>query len=225
MKTKLMLAALLLLGPFAPGIFADQLVYNGGFEYPDTTYGAKPDGWNTSGSDVLTIKTFASLIEPSVFPEPHSGVRMAVMSNSGIHDSDLWQIVDFTGYSTATLSFSFRYEGIQLSDDQIGQDLAQVYIGEWLLGEAPIDIDNVNEYFLSGWMPVSLPFNVTGLGEQSLRFHLQNAAPYGEELQKTAIFLDDVSIEAAAIPEPTSLWLLGSGLAIFGLAAWRRRQQ
>ena len=36
--------------------------------------------------------------------------------------------------------------------------------------------------------------------------------------------LDNIVVETDAIPEPTSLLLLGTGLGVIGLAAWRRRK-
>ena len=51
-----------------------------------------------------------------------------------------------------------------------------------------------------------------GTGSDVIKFAGRNA--------NASYFLDDVSV--AAVPEPATLFLLGSGLA--GLAAWRRRQ-
>jgi len=131
-------------------------------------------------------------------------------------------------------SFWWLYDAVDLNEPDSGVDKFQVLIGDGqsfldTIWEAPIDIDPANNHIVSQWKFVTLSGDVSDLEQVTFTFRLRNFYPNGEGNfndtdfgQFTAVYLDDVSINA--VPEPTSLILLSTGLGVIGLADWRRRK-
>ena len=55
---------------------------------------------------------------------------MVNLAPGGLGSEEIWQEVDFTGYSLATLSFWWRYEAIDYDDQDNGRDAIEVFVGD-----------------------------------------------------------------------------------------------
>jgi hypothetical protein len=233
----------------SPNAQANQLVLNGGFESitppPEGSFNmdwAKPNSW------ITTAQAFSNpeLSYPygpfsnSLTIEPNSGDRMGVLAPGGLNSNAMWQTVNFSGWSSATLSFWWRVQALDFDEADVGQDRLQVLIAQnfnetnpnptWTtIWNSSLSI-NPNIWVVSDWAFVSIPLNVAGWELTTFKFNLINSGVNGGEYgnwenltgQATTVFLDDVSIEA--VPEPTSLLLLCTGLGAMGLAGWRKRK-
>ncbi len=102
---------------------------------------------------------------------------MVVLAPGAMGDREIWQEVDFTGYSLATLSFWWRYEAIDFDEVDNGRDALEVWIGDpsdsnsWdRIWESPINVDPSDGPVVSPWMFVTLSGDVAKIGKLTFRF-------------------------------------------------------
>ncbi len=231
MKIKIGLA--LLLFSLTPLVLANELIVNGGFE--SYTGSNVPTDWSSGGGIVWSTPSLTSPLGGSGTIAPYEGSRMGALAPYGSADTWIWQEVDFSGYTSATLSFMWRFDAIDRNEPDYGVDKLEVWIGKQdqqfidIIWQYSINLSPSNNHVIGDWIFASLSGDVSNLGKIIFTFRLLNMNPGGEGNfetanfgQMTAIYLDDISI--VATPEPASILLMGTGISVIGLAIWRRRK-
>jgi len=172
-------------------------VVNGGFETGDST------GWSVLLGPVYG-NTYTKVLSSS--PDgitPFDGKYFASFSNFAPEVSGFSQTVSTTPGQVYVLTSWFT--------NAINSDKDNEFKITW---DGTVLLDQTGFAYNSAWQNFS--FQVTGSGSDVIAFSgYQNRGWDG---------LDDVSLQPATVPEPTSLLLLGSGLGAIGLAAWRKRK-
>lgn len=215
--------AMVAVGSLAAPVRADFV--NPGFEVPsittplDITPASVPSGfgWTVVGNDVLLINT--------TYGEPSSGVTtfnahsgnaaldVTGIGNTGPTDGVYQNVATVAG---AVYNVSF-WVGVASGTDNKYAGPATIDLlvnGTTILAatNSTLTLGSVN------WEMFNASFTAAGASTQV-------AFMNGTPLNTSYAGLDDVSINPAAVPEPTSLALLGCGLSVAALAGWHRSRR
>ena len=218
-----------------------EIVQNGGFENG-------LNGWECSTiymccRDYPTVSVEGEvtfhLSSGDVTISPHGGNYQAALSYPtcipGFWNAWLKQDITFPrGYDAAVISFWYNLAALKLWCSGCGEDRFIVTLGNHELLNVKIQDDydgsgcgDLGTPTLTNWTHFQTTLTYAELGitappqDLTLEFYLQNLS--GDCSQLSVGFLDDVSVNA--IPEPSTLAILGIGLAGMIFRNRRRRRK
>lgn len=223
----ILIAAICMMVP--AGAFGVELLYNGDFEEVNIDGALELLNWSHSYNVEGSGGAWGQLP-----PGDESNQYMAAMDwVDRYYDAWLYQIVDTTGYGSATISFDYSFFTWAWNEEESGDDTLAFAVG---VGST---IVNLLTFPISGgvgtddtteWATYSLTIDNLGGGYWFVGFGLFNTGNdiFGYQLpgnpaRESVVYLDNVSFDATPIPEPGSLALLGSGLAGLCFMARSRR--
>jgi len=233
MKVAASIAALVIAAAALPAQ-AGQLLLNGGFEtgtasgwtISGTNNGGCGQNFNVSDSGMASGCTGWAPI-PAGFVNPNSGhfAAYAAFDGSGPLNHTITQTFSLAGnFNKATVSW---YDALGLGAGW-SYPQAREYTVSLLNSQGVVVADLMTESYshggvFQGWTQHTKDISafLPGLGKSaSLRFNLHVPQSF---TGPAAFGLDDVSVNASAVPEPASLALLGLGLLGLGMVRRQRK--
>lgn len=202
----LLAASTVLLAAASAG--ATELVVNGDFE--DPTLGA---GWTQVGS-------FDLILAASEIPSELTSITTNFVWMGGYENAadSLSQVIDFGSSAPVGATALLTFDTVVFVADETTYDFFSVSVGGTTLATYDLGDDTSQGYLTD---LATLSFDVTsflGTGAQSLTFTLTTDISLN-----SSVFLDNISIQVSAVPEP-STYALGLGGLVLGAALLARRR-
>lgn len=177
---------------------AAELVYNGDFTLQDSSgvYGA---GWtvhNGANPNLIFSNWYAN-----GFPDAPNAVSAFLGVNSNNTDT-ISQDIDTAGYGLATLAVRFKSDGYDLT----GKDYLHCWFGGQPVGLVDVGSDGQSPFEQTAFFDLKPLFNGS-VRTLDIDVALDSGAA-------TFVWVESVSIQAQAVPEPTTVAALGLGAAV-----------
>jgi hypothetical protein len=191
------------------------------------------DPYQTNNSGTLALlngnNDTISIDKHPGWADPLPDSEWVSFGSTGNHSTDGY--FDVTNNTVVSFFHEFFLPGEAISGylNIMADDSTAVYLnGNLLLQEAPIEQNTYGTCsdFAPGCLESTMssvnlmPYAVTGWNV--LQFDVAQRAGSSFGLNYSGEIIDPPS--AAPVPEPTSLILLGTGLGVIGLAAWRKKK-
>ncbi len=192
-----------------PGIANAISITNGSFETGDFT------GWKVPGgvSGVASVVTSSTADDGTIYSPTDGSYFAELTATSKIFQKNLsWDAGDKLTFDWAFLAFDY----MPYNDRAIFK--AKGSSGSVLDSIKLSDVATVGDYGDTGWQ--SYEYTFTSAGSGKIIFKSKN---YADELVDSVLLVDNIHGDVVTTPEPSTIAVLGIGLAGLGWTVARRK--